>query len=57
MTHNTKKSQQVGLVTAAGSGIGRVIALSLTRAGHQLFASMRCGSRPVLMAYESFPSF
>jgi len=34
-------SQQVVLVTGAGSGIGRAIALSLARAGYQVFASMR----------------
>jgi len=50
MTHNTKKSQQIGLVTAAGSGIGHVIALSLTRAGHQVNTSMRCRSGSVFYA-------
>jgi len=33
--------KQVVLVTGAGSGIGRAIALSLARAGHHVFASMR----------------
>lgn len=33
--------KQVILVTGAGSGIGRAIALSLGRAGHHVFASMR----------------
>lgn len=33
--------KQVILVTGAGSGIGRMIALSLGRAGHHVFASMR----------------
>lgn len=35
------KDKQVVLVTGAGSGIGRTIALSLSRAGHQVYASMR----------------
>ena len=35
------QDKQVVLVTGAGSGIGRVIALSLSRAGHQVYASMR----------------
>jgi NAD(P)-dependent dehydrogenase (short-subunit alcohol dehydrogenase family) len=38
MTHDT---QQVVLATGAGSGIGRAITLSLARAGHQVYASMR----------------
>lgn len=35
------QNRQVVLVTGAGSGIGRAIALSLSRAGHQVYASMR----------------
>ncbi|SFT58677.1 NADP-dependent 3-hydroxy acid dehydrogenase YdfG [Kosakonia arachidis] len=41
MTHNARNSQQVVLVTGAGSGIGRAVSLSLARAGHQVYASMR----------------
>ena len=37
MTH----SEQVILVTGAGSGIGRAITVSLARAGHRVYASMR----------------
>lgn len=41
--------EQVILVTGAGSGIGRAIALSLARAGHRVFASKqgrgRCARR------------
>ncbi|QIB66098.1 SDR family NAD(P)-dependent oxidoreductase [Kineobactrum salinum] len=35
------QNKQVVLVTGAGSGIGRAIALSLSRAGYQVYASMR----------------
>lgn len=37
----TNDAQQVVLVTGAGSGIGRAITLSLARAGHRIYASMR----------------
>lgn len=35
------EDKQVVLVTGAGSGIGQAIALSLSRAGYQVYASMR----------------
>lgn len=41
MTQEIENSQQVVLVTGAGSGIGRTITLSLARACHQVYASMR----------------